>query len=537
MHPRCPQIVSRRLALRLRHRDSGTRVVRKGDRRRAGRTGGSSRRGGSRSGRRPARVHADRAARHVAERGARPGARRDRQLRRALAEPPDHRQPAAGRPAQTRLGLRPRHRAADARRRRRAPAGAAATASRSSASWGWTARSARSAGVLPMVVAAARAGITRIDRAGGQRAPRRALVPGVRVLGRRHAAPADRLRPGRRARCPTRRTEPDTDEPDGPDLAEVVGPGTGPVRASSSPPPAATTCALFGPPGAGKTMLAQRLPSILPPLDDAAALEVTAVHSIAGALPPAPPTDPPAAVPGPAPHRLARPRWSAAAPGWPGRARSRWPTTACCSWTRRPQFGAAALERAAPAAGGRLGHAVPGRRATTLSRPGSSWCWPPTRARAAPAGGRRCECSPLARAPLPQPAVRSAAGPDRPAGHAEPGRRGRPDRRDTASRSPRRGAHAGHRRPRSVGPAVVRAGLHRQRRCAGPGAAQSAVPAARRGHGRPGHPAGPGIAVGPRLRPGAPGGVDHCGPRRSRRRPTRDDVERGAGAAHGRDRR
>jgi magnesium chelatase family protein len=35
-------------------------------------------------------------------------------------------------------------------------------------------------------------------------------------------------------------------------------------------------------------MLAQRLPSVLPPLDDAASLEVTAVHSIAGALPPIP---------------------------------------------------------------------------------------------------------------------------------------------------------------------------------------------------------------------------------------------------------
>jgi magnesium chelatase family protein len=45
---------------------------------------------------------------------------------------------------------------------------------------------------------------------------------------------------------------------------------------------------LFGPPGAGKTMLARRLPGILPPLDDAAALEVTAVHSIAGTLPPVP---------------------------------------------------------------------------------------------------------------------------------------------------------------------------------------------------------------------------------------------------------
>jgi magnesium chelatase family protein len=42
---------------------------------------------------------------------------------------------------------------------------------------------------------------------------------------------------------------------------------------------------MVGPPGAGKTMLARRLPSILPPLSDDAALEVTAVHSIAGALP------------------------------------------------------------------------------------------------------------------------------------------------------------------------------------------------------------------------------------------------------------
>src|SRR5690606_616661 len=43
---------------------------------------------------------------------------------------------------------------------------------------------------------------------------------------------------------------------------------------------------MIGPPGAGKTMLAQRLPSILPPLDDEEALEVTAIHSIAGVLPP-----------------------------------------------------------------------------------------------------------------------------------------------------------------------------------------------------------------------------------------------------------
>jgi magnesium chelatase family protein len=40
-----------------------------------------------------------------------------------------------------------------------------------------------------------------------------------------------------------------------------------------------------GVPGAGKTMLAERLPGILPTLDDAAAIEVTAIHSVAGVLP------------------------------------------------------------------------------------------------------------------------------------------------------------------------------------------------------------------------------------------------------------
>lgn len=42
---------------------------------------------------------------------------------------------------------------------------------------------------------------------------------------------------------------------------------------------------LLGPPGSGKTMLARRLPGILPPLSVGEALEVTRVHSVAGLLP------------------------------------------------------------------------------------------------------------------------------------------------------------------------------------------------------------------------------------------------------------
>ncbi|MEV1024067.1 YifB family Mg chelatase-like AAA ATPase [Streptomyces sp. NPDC050264] len=43
---------------------------------------------------------------------------------------------------------------------------------------------------------------------------------------------------------------------------------------------------LSGPPGAGKTMLAERLPAVLPPLTRQESLEVTAIHSVAGMLPP-----------------------------------------------------------------------------------------------------------------------------------------------------------------------------------------------------------------------------------------------------------
>ncbi len=43
---------------------------------------------------------------------------------------------------------------------------------------------------------------------------------------------------------------------------------------------------LSGPPGVGKTMLAERLPGVLPELSDAEAMEVTGIHSVAGRLAP-----------------------------------------------------------------------------------------------------------------------------------------------------------------------------------------------------------------------------------------------------------
>ena len=77
-------------------------------------------------------------------------------------------------------------------------------------------------------------------------------------------------------------------EAPGPDLADVVGQTVG-RRAVEVAAAGGHHLFLAGPPGAGKTMLAERLPGILPPLDEEAALEVTAIHSIAGTLPPGAP--------------------------------------------------------------------------------------------------------------------------------------------------------------------------------------------------------------------------------------------------------
>ncbi|MFI6403524.1 YifB family Mg chelatase-like AAA ATPase [Streptomyces sp. NPDC050548] len=74
----------------------------------------------------------------------------------------------------------------------------------------------------------------------------------------------------------------------GHDLADVVGQGAARTAAEIA---AAGGHHLFleGPPGAGKTMLAERMPAILPRLSRQDSLEVTAVHSVAGLLPPGKP--------------------------------------------------------------------------------------------------------------------------------------------------------------------------------------------------------------------------------------------------------
>jgi magnesium chelatase family protein len=142
-------------------------------------------------------------------------------------------------------------------------------------------------GVLPAVVGAVAAGAERVVVPPGNLAEAR-LVPGVRVS----AAPTlAALLAALRGQAPLpeqgheQAPHQPADDPvaaDG-DLADVVGQ---PVARRLVEVAAAGRhhLLLAGPPGAGKTMLARRLPGLLPDLTIAEALEVTAVHSVAGRL-------------------------------------------------------------------------------------------------------------------------------------------------------------------------------------------------------------------------------------------------------------
>jgi magnesium chelatase family protein len=138
-------------------------------------------------------------------------------------------------------------------------------------------------GVLPAVLAARQVGIAQVVVPADSLAEA-SLVEGVQVYGAtclqealrwlRNPA-AELARPGPRRPAPPAVV---------PDLGDVLGQGDArwAVEVAAA---GGHHLLLTGPPGTGKTMLAQRMVGLLPALTNSEALEVTAVHSVAGLSP------------------------------------------------------------------------------------------------------------------------------------------------------------------------------------------------------------------------------------------------------------
>jgi magnesium chelatase family protein len=160
-------------------------------------------------------------------------------------------------------------------------------------------------GVLPAVAAAARAGLRRVVVSDAN-IREAALVPDVAVLGVRSLRQLVAVLRGEPV--PEEQAAPSPGSASGDAEQILVRPGGGPegagirpvearldmadVRGQFEARRALEICAagghnlyLHGVPGAGKTMLAERLPGLLPALEGKAALEVSAIHSVAGTLP------------------------------------------------------------------------------------------------------------------------------------------------------------------------------------------------------------------------------------------------------------
>ncbi|MDH2430102.1 YifB family Mg chelatase-like AAA ATPase [Sphaerisporangium sp. TRM90804] len=147
-------------------------------------------------------------------------------------------------------------------------------------------------GVLPAVVAAAEAGASSVVVPMAN-AAEAALVPGVAVTPVLTLAElVESLRGGGQASMPVLAdTSPPPAPPAGPpgcpapDLSDIAGQAVA-RRALEVCAAGGHNLWMMGQPGTGKTMLAERLPTLLPRLDRDQALEVTAIHSVAGTLPP-----------------------------------------------------------------------------------------------------------------------------------------------------------------------------------------------------------------------------------------------------------
>ena len=135
-------------------------------------------------------------------------------------------------------------------------------------------------GMLPMALAARAAGITSLY-VPAPSAAEATLAGGLTVYPVEDVTQLAAHLRGEVPLSPAQVWTPGAEELDSPDFADVKGQDNA-KRALEIAAAGGHNLAMVGPPGSGKSMLARRLPSILPDLSRREAMEATAVHSVLG---------------------------------------------------------------------------------------------------------------------------------------------------------------------------------------------------------------------------------------------------------------
>ena len=135
-------------------------------------------------------------------------------------------------------------------------------------------------GVLPMALAARDAGVKELY-VPAENAAEATLAGGLTVYGVPDVGALVRHLRGEERLSPAPAWVPEAEEAAGPDLRDVMGQENA-RRALEIAAAGGHNLLLIGSPGAGKSMLAKRLPSILPDMSREEALEVSGIWSVAG---------------------------------------------------------------------------------------------------------------------------------------------------------------------------------------------------------------------------------------------------------------